>query len=112
MEYLSQWLERVGIKIVDWGERNLVVFDKSRYEIVAFTRRWKPDLKRRPADIRITVRGHTLGFNTDAIHWLRVYLNAGFQFKAHKKISLEKARPAENRVRRLRLVNGLAPGLI
>lgn len=41
-----------------------------------------------------------------------MYLDTGLQFRAHKNLSLEKARKAESRLRRLGSTNELAPGLI
>lgn len=43
--------------------------------MTAFTRRRKPELKRRITKARITVCGHTMSFNNEATRWLRVYLN-------------------------------------
>lgn len=60
--------------------------------MLTFTRHRKPDLRRGLADARVTVRSHTLRFNTEATCWLRVYLNTGLQLKANKNLSLEKAR--------------------
>lgn len=55
---------------------------------------------------------HTLGFNIEETRWLGVYLDTGLQFQAHKRLSLEKERKAEDRVCRLGITNGLKPGLI
>lgn len=59
--------------------------------MLTFTRRQKHDIKRRLAEARITVRGYTLGFNTEATRCLGVYLNTGLHFRAYKNLSLEKA---------------------
>lgn len=77
VEQLCEQLAKAGIKAVKWGERNHVMFDNSKYEMIAFTRRWRPILKRRHAEVRIMVRGHTLWSNTEATQWLTVYLNLG-----------------------------------
>lgn len=66
MEQLYAQLKRIGIKVVEWSERSYVAFDKFKDEMIAFTRRQKPGIGRKLADARITVRGHTLGFNTEA----------------------------------------------
>lgn len=34
-------------------------------EMIAFTRKWKLELKRRIAEARVTVREHTINFNTE-----------------------------------------------
>lgn len=41
-----------------------------------------------------------------------VYLDMGLQFQAHKSLSLENARKAEDKVRQLKSKNGLKPSLI
>lgn len=89
-EQLYKMLERARIRAMQWGEKNHVVFNNSTDEMLAFTRHRKPYLKRRLAKDRITVRGYMLGFNTKMTHWLRVYLDTGLQFRAHKNLSLEK----------------------
>lgn len=88
------------------------MFDNFKDEILAFTRRRRPELKRRLAGARITVKGYTLCFNTEVTRCLGVYLDTGFKVRARKILSLEKARRAKNRVCRLGSANGLAPGLI
>lgn len=59
-------MEKAETKAVKLGERKYVAFDNAKNEIIAFTRRRKSELKRRIAEARITVRGHTMGFNTGA----------------------------------------------
>lgn len=39
-------------------------------------------------------------------------LDTRLQFKAHKNLTLEKARKAEDRVRHLTATKGLVPGLV
>lgn len=72
---LCQQLKRAEIKTVKWTERNYAVFDNFKNEIIIFTRSRKPDLKQKLAETRITVRDHTLGFNTKVTQLLGVYLN-------------------------------------
>lgn len=110
LEQLCQWLERAGMKAVEWGERNHVAFYNLEDKMLAFTRHRKPDLKGRLCEARITARGYTLEFNTEAIQRLGVYLDTSLQFMSHKSLSLEKARRAEDGVRRLGSGNGLAQG--
>lgn len=112
VEQLCERQKTAGIRVMERGERNHVAFHNSRKEIIVFTQRPKQYLRRKVADTRIMVRDHTLGFNTEATGWLRVYLNTGLQFQAHNSLWLEKARKAEDRVRRLVSTNGLEPGLI
>lgn len=75
---------------VEWGERNHVVFDNPKNEMLDFTRCQKSNLRQRLAEARMTVRGHIFGFNGVATQWLRVYLDTELQFRAHKNLSLEK----------------------
>lgn len=49
-----------------WGERNHVIIDNAKEEFLAFTRPGKAELRRKLAEAKIPVRGHTLGFNTEA----------------------------------------------
>lgn len=84
-------MERVGIRAVEWRDRNHVAFDNSKNEILAFRRRRKPNQKQRLTEARITVRGHMLGFNTEVTCWLGVYLDTELQFKVHKNLLLEKS---------------------
>lgn len=70
------------------------------------------ELKSRLAVSKITVTGHTFEYNTEATRWLGVYLDTGLLLLSQKNHSLEKARWAVDKVRRLGSVNGLAPGLI
>lgn len=63
LEQLCQGLERGGIRAGQWRKRNHVAFDNSRDEMLTFTRRKKPDLKQRIAEVRITVIGQRLRFN-------------------------------------------------
>lgn len=112
MEQLCVRLARAIIKGVKWGERNHVVFDNFKTEMIAFTKRRKADLKRTLEKSRITVRGHTIGFNFETTRWLKMYLDTGLHFQAHKNISLEKARSAEDRVRKLGSTCGLEPRLL
>lgn len=93
------------------GERNHVTFPNSEYEILPFTRRRKVDLKRTLAEARITVGGHIIRFNTEATRWLGVYLDRGLQILTHKNPSLEKARKADDKVRRLESTNRLVSSL-
>lgn len=64
------------------------------------------------AEARITVCGHVMRFNTEATRWLRVYFDIGLQFRAYKNLTLEKARRAEDRVRRLATMKGMTPELV
>lgn len=76
--------------------------------MLAFTRHRKSNLRRRSAEARITVSGHTIRFIIEATCWLRVYLDTGLQFQIHNNLSLEGLRQTEDRVCRLELANGLA----
>lgn len=69
-------------------------------------------LKRRIAEVRFTVRGHTMSLNTKATRRLGVYLNSGLQVRTHKNPTLEKARREEDGVGRLAATRVLAPGLV
>lgn len=77
-----QRLKTAGISRVGWGERNHIAFDNCKEKMPAFTKHWKPDLRQRLTEVRITVSGHTLGFNTEVTRWLRVYLDTGLRFRA------------------------------
>lgn len=77
-----------------------------------FTRRRKAHLRKQLTEARITVTGYTMGFNVDAPKLLGRYLETGLQFRANKYISLEKAKCAEDIVRRLESTYGLEHGLI
>lgn len=70
---------------------NHVEFDNAKGEAIVFIRRRKPELKKRIANARITVREHTMDFNTDTMRWLGVYLDMRFQFRTHKNLTLERA---------------------
>lgn len=86
---------------MEWRENNHVEFNNSNDKIIAFTQCKKPVPMRKLSDARITVRGHSLGFNKEATRWLGVYLNTVLQSTAHKILSLENARKTEERERRL-----------
>lgn len=62
---LCKRLERSGIKAVQWRKQNHVTFNNSKHEMLAFTRRQKPDLTRKQADVKIMLRDHTIAFNTE-----------------------------------------------
>lgn len=87
-------------------------FDNYKDEVIALTQHRKSNIRRKLGDIRITVRGHTLGFTTEATRWLVVYLDTGLQFQAQIRLPLKKMRKAEDRVRRLGRTNRLNPSLI
>lgn len=55
---------------MEWGEDNHVQFHNTKDEVIAFTRRRKPELKKWIADSRITVCRHIMSFTTKAIRWL------------------------------------------
>lgn len=80
--------------------------------MITFTQRQKLDLKSKLANTRIIVRGHTLAFNTEAIKWLKVYLDTGLQFHAHRNLMFEKAQKAEDKVCQLESTSRHEPGLI
>lgn len=84
--------------------------DDCRWLVVAS--RTNPELKRRIVQARFTVCGYTVTINTEATRQLRVYLNLVSQFRAHKNRTLEKLRRAENKVRRLPAMRGLALELL
>lgn len=94
------------------GERNHIRFDNAKDETIVFTRRRKSELKSRIAETRFTVRVHTMRFNTEATRSLGVYLYSGLQFTTHKNLMLEKAKKAEDRVKRLAAPRRLASGLV
>lgn len=79
--------------------------------MIFFPRHKKLDLKRRNLKAKFTVRGHTMSFNTELTRWLEVYLDTRLLFKAHKNLTLRKARGAESEVRRKTLTRGLVTGL-
>lgn len=66
----------------------------------------------RLTEAQMTVRGHTMGYNIEGTIWLGIYLDIGLQFWPNKNISLEKAKKAEDRVRRLESTYGLESELI
>lgn len=80
--------------------------------MIAFTQCWKVDLQKWLAEVRITVRGHRMRFNFEATRWLGIYQETVLQFRVYKNISFEKAKHAEERVRRLGLTDGLELRLI
>lgn len=53
-----------------------------------------------------------MGFNTEAIRWLEVYLDTRLQFRTHKNLIVEKARIAEDRIRRLTVTRELVLELV
>lgn len=53
-----------------------------------------------------------LGINTDATRLLGEQLDIGLQVRAHKYLSLEKTRRADDKILCLRFLNELTPGLI
>lgn len=64
------------------------------------------------AELRITVRRHTMEFDVKANIWLSMYLGTGLQFRVLNNTSLEKAGGVGNRIRSLGSIRGLEPGLI
>lgn len=78
----------------------------------SFTRRRKPEIKRRIVEVKITVRTNTMSFNNEVTKWLGVYLDSGLQFRAHKSLTLKKATYAEDKVGHLAAMRSLARGLV
>lgn len=105
---LCKRLEKARVKVVEWGQVNYVEFYNMKDETIAFMRKMKQELKRKIADARFIVRGHTMRFNMEATRCLRFYIDTGLQFRASKNLTLEKARRAEDKVRRLVATRGLA----
>lgn len=112
MEQLYKPLARAENKAMEWRERNHVVFDNSKNEMIVFTRQRKVDLRKQLAEARIAVREHTTGFNVEARRLLGVYLDTGLQFLANKNVSLEKVKRVKERVWRLGSTHSLEPELI
>lgn len=63
-------------------------------------------------EARITVRRRTMSLNNEATSWLVTYLNSVLQLRAHKNLTLEKAKRAEDRVRCLAPPRRLALGVV
>lgn len=66
------------------------MFDNFKDEILDLIRCRKQDLMRMLAKARITVTDHRLMFNREPTRLLGGYFNTGLQFKAHKKLLIEK----------------------
>lgn len=81
-------------------------------EITVFTRRRKPELKKKISETKITVCRHTMVFNTTVIRWLGVDLDTGLQFMTHKNHMLEKTRRVDDRVQSLTSITDLALELV
>lgn len=109
---MSKRLERAGIKAVEWEERNYVTFDNTKNEAIAFKWSRKPKLKSKIVEAKITVRRHMMTSNSEDTRWLRANLDSGLQFRAHKNLTLRKARRAEDRWRHLTTMRGLVSGLV
>lgn len=97
---------------MEWGEDNHIEFKNEKDGVIAFTRRGKMQLKRRIGETKITLRGHTIGFNTEATRWLGFYLDTELQFRAHNTLTMKKATKKGVRVQRLAATTGLAPGMV
>lgn len=81
-------------------------------KVMVFIRRRKLELKGRIAEVKITMCAYTIRFNTEATRRLGVYLATELQFRAHNNLNLEKVKKVKDRVRRLAVTKGLAPGLV
>lgn len=92
---------------MEWGEDNHAEFDDTKNEIIAFTRKRKPVLKKRIAEVRFTVRGYIIGFNTKGTRWLGVYLDTGLQYRVYNNHILKKDWKAEDTVWHLAATKGL-----
>lgn len=79
-------------------ENNLVAFDNTKNEMIAFTRERKLKVKKRIAEAKVMVCGDTMSFNTKVTRLLGVYLDTGPQFRSHKNLALEKAKTVEDKV--------------
>lgn len=66
MIQLCTRLARVGVEAVEMEDQNYVAFDNMKNEMIVFSRRRKQVPKRRIAEDRIILYGHTMGFNTEA----------------------------------------------
>lgn len=94
------------------GRGNYIALDNTKDKTITFTRIRRPDLKRKIEETMIIVCGHTIVFNMKATRWLVVHLYSRLQYKAHKNLTLEKARRTEDRVRRLATARGLMQRLV
>lgn len=65
MLQLYERLEKSGVKPVKLEDQNHMKFNNTKNEMIVSTRRRRHDLKRMITDVRITLRGHTMSFNTE-----------------------------------------------
>lgn len=98
---LCERLKKAKSKVPEWRGSIYFAFNNANDDMIVFTSRKKPYLKRRIVKARVTVHRHTMIFNMKTMRWLRVYFYTKLQFQAHKNHTLKIIITAESEVRRL-----------
>jgi hypothetical protein len=88
---------------VDWAKENGVAFDSGKTAAALF---WK---KKTALTATIRVGTSDIPFNTEATHWLSVWLDTQLMLKVHHAIRLKEGRKALGRLCRLTGRMGLSP---
>ena len=88
---------------LDWANDNGVVLDKGKMEGVLF---WK---KKGALTATIRVETSDISFNSEATHWLKVWLDSQLKLKEHHAIRLKEGKKAMGQLRWLTGQMGLLP---
>jgi hypothetical protein len=104
----TQRLERCAAGVQKWARENACQFDIEQTEAMLFSRR--RNIKEPQMKAKIRVGSHEVRYNKEATRWLGVWLDDMLTLKDHTKITMAKARRAQNRVRSLMNKKGLSPG--
>ena len=100
-------LRRRARETLQWADHNAVQIETDKTEAIFFSKSRKKRTKAKR--IRFDLRGQEVQFNQKATRWLGVFIDSQLTLRDHCNTWANKARAAQNRVRRLSGPNGLSP---
>lgn len=109
---ITKTLEKEGKIALHWGESNAVTYDISKTEAILFSKARNRKLAKQLLESQLQFGGQTLSFSRKATRWLGMWLDCPLNFGAHVSERLRKAEVAENRIKGLSRMYGLAPALV
>jgi len=103
-------LERCATMSIDWASKQGLHFDTTKVEAALFTRRRGHRTQLRPTLISpIRVGNGIIRFNTQATHWLGIWMDAQITFEEQHNRCMKRARGGEARLRTLTKTYGVVP---
>jgi len=101
-------LEICTTKSIEWASRRGLQSDTAKTEAALFTRRRDHRKHLRPKlTAKIRVSSRFIGFNTQATHWLSVWMDAHLMFKEQHNRCMKKASAADARLPTLTTTYGI-----